>query len=330
MKKIIYISVLILSAIFYVFAQDPPSFTDRIYWPGIWQSTENSGRFKLGYWHPDTFSVNWIVYSSYPAIGYPYYSGNTVGINDTAKVRVYFDNRTASDFPVASANPDEWFIPELYDPNVDVFTASPIADTSVFDYRFEHWITMHNDEITSKPDTLYTPATLALRRGTRYGMVISIWGVYPGKYRVILKPTVSKPANIVLVLNSPYNCFTFSKAQHLLDTLNSYSNNAYNALLRHQYTLFDSFGDSIFDINSRSVTGWALEYHGHAAQADTTSALKALDSLLNILENSLDTLIADSSEQSEIEKAWLQQWGVDYRYYQGCMLYPDNYRWPPF
>lgn len=215
MKKIIYILVTIIATITLVFAQ---SYTNRIYWPGMWHDEESAGNFKLGYWHPDSFNVAWIVYSSDPLIGYPYYSGNTVGINDTAKVRVYFDNRTATDFPVGSATPEIWFIPELYDPNVDVFTASPIADTSVFDYRFEHWIAMSNNEITSKPDTLYTLSTLKLGRGGRYGLIYSIWGVSPGKYRVILKPTAYKPSDIHLCLDTPHNCFTISKGQHLLDT----------------------------------------------------------------------------------------------------------------
>jgi len=321
MTKLIYILVAITATLSFVFAQ---SVTNRIYWPGMWENEENSGNFKLGYWHPDTFSVSWIVYSSFPDIGYPYYSGNIVGINDTAKVRVYFDNRTGSDFPVGSTSPEEWFVPELYDPYVDVFTSSPIADTSVFDYRFEHWITLVDDKITSKPDTLYTLSSLKLR-GTRYCLVYSIWGVYPGKYRVILKPTASTPSDIVLVLDSPYNCFTMSKGRNILDTLNSFSNIALNALLRNESTMFNNYVDSIFDINSRSVVGWALEYHGHADQADTTNALIAIDSLLNILDNNLDTLVADTSVRTPIHNAWLKQMSVDYNYYKYRMNYPE--RW---
>lgn len=322
MRIIIYILVAITATLTLVFAQ---SVTNRIYWPGMWHDEENSGNFELGYWHPDTFSVSWIVYSSFPDIGYPYYSGNIVGINDTAKVRVYFDNRTANDRSIASVSPETWFIPELYDPNVDVFTSSPIADTSVFDYRFEHWITLVNDKITTKPDTIHTLSNLALGKGDRYCLVYSIWGVYPGKYRVILKPSAYAPSDIVLVLDSPYNCFTMSKGRNILDTLNSFSNIALNVLLRNEYTMFDSYVDSIFDINSRSVVGWALEYHGHASQADTTSALTAIDSLLNILDNNLDTLVADTSDRTPIHDAWLKQMSVDYNYYKNRMLYPEKW-----
>ncbi|MBT3231662.1 MAG: hypothetical protein HN356_02500 [Calditrichaeota bacterium] len=323
MRKLIYILVAITATLTLIFAQ---SISNRNYWPGCWDREENSGNYKLGYWLPDSFNVKWVVYSPYPLIGYPYHSGNAVGINDTAKVRVYFDNRTDTDYALGSATPETWFIPELYDPYVDVFTASPIADTSVFDYRFEHWIAMSNNEIRSKPDTLYTLETLKLGRGGRYGLIYSLWGVSPGKYRVILKPTAYKPSDIHLCLSTPYNCFTISKGQHLLDTLNSYSNNAYNAFYRHEYTLFNTYVDSILDRNSRSIIGWALDYHGHAAQTDTTNALIALDSLLNILDNNLDTLVADSSERTSVQWRWLKQWGVDYKYFQRRMEDPEKWR----
>ena len=90
--------------------------------------------------------------------------------------------------------------------------------------------------------------------------------------------------------------------------------------------MFDSYVDSILDRNSRSIIGWALDYHGCAAQNDTTNALIALDSLLNILHNNLDTLVADTSERAPVQDAWLKQWGVDYRYFQRRMVDPEKWR----
>ncbi len=323
MRKLFYILILIQITLIPVFAQSP-LVTQRIYWPGMWNETESWGRFKLDPWPKDTFVVRWTVYNSDPAIGYPYRPGNAIGISDTAKVRIYFDNRSDADYPIASQSPETWFYPLLYDPNVDVFTSAPIADTSEFGFRFEHWITMMNDKITSKPDTIHCLSSLGEGSGMNYGIIFSVWGVPKGTYRVILKPTINLPTGIKLVLNSSDNYFRFSQGQNLIDTLNSYSVVASYALLRNEFTLFNTYVDSIFYLNSRSLPGWALRYHGYAAQADTINAIVALDSVLNVINNRLDPLIPDSSEMTEIYDAWLKQWNADYSWYRTIMLYPER------
>ena len=295
----------------------------------MWHNNESWGDFQLGYFYPDSFSVSWTVYNSDPAIGYPYHLGNVFGINDTAKVRVYFDNRTEDDYSLASASPETWFYPVLYDPYVDVFKTPMLADTSVFEYRFEHWITMINDVICTQPDTIHCLSSRNLGRGKTYGMIYSIWGVDPGTYRVILIATSSKPANIRLTLDNPNNYFIITRGQNLLDTLNSYSSIAINALLRREFTLCNSYVDSVFNRNPQSLPGWALRYQRYAAQADTTNALTALDSLLYNLDNRIDPQIPDTSEITPIHEAWLKQWNVDYRHYKSRMLYPERWFLPP-
>jgi len=287
---------------------------------------DNWGRFKLGKFYPDSFTVEWTVYSSDPMIGYPYHYGNAIGINDTIKVRVYFDNMTETDYPLASVSPESWFYPEIFDPNADVFTSSPIADTSDFGYRFEHWIKMMNNVITSKPDTIYSRSTLKTGRGTTYGIIYSIWGLSPGTYRVILKSTEDLPTNIMLQLSTHYNYFTMTKGRVLLDTLNSYSNIALHALFRKEFTLFDSYVDSIFNRNSRSLIGWALRYHGYAAQADTTNAITACDSVQYLVSTGEDPAIPDSVDMTPVHWVWLDQWGVDYRHYKYRMVNPEESR----
>lgn len=130
MQKSLCVLVLILTIMVPTFSQSP-LVTQRIYWPGMWNEEESWGRFKLEPWPADTFVIRWTVYNSYPAVGYPYRPGNVVGISDTAKVRVYFDNRSNDDFSLGSQSPEDWFYPELYDPYVDVFTSQPLADTSL-------------------------------------------------------------------------------------------------------------------------------------------------------------------------------------------------------
>ncbi len=284
------------------------SYTSRIYWPGAWHAEGSNGSFKLGYFHPDSFSVTWTVYNSAPAVGYPYHTGNVYGINDTAKVRVYFDNRTENDYDISSASPEDWFYPVLFDPNVDVFTSPMLADTSAFKYRFEHWVTMRNDIITSKPSDIPCMATRKLGKGKTYGIVYSIWGVPPGTFRVILKSTSSMPSTIKLTLSNASNYFIITQGQSILDTLNSYSAIAVNALLRQEYSLFNTNVTNIFNMNSKSAIGWALKYHGYAAQADTVNAISAIDSLLNNLDNRIDPEIPDTSKITPIHENWLNQW----------------------
>ena len=58
-------------------------------------------------------------------------------INDTVIVEVYFANQTDDDYYIGSSTPHDWFYPVLYDPYVDVFSTPMLADTSIFDFRFD-------------------------------------------------------------------------------------------------------------------------------------------------------------------------------------------------
>ena len=185
-------------------------------------------------------------------------------------------------------------------------------------------IHLYDDQITSKPDTIHCLSSLGQGRGKNYGVIFSVGGVSPGTYRVILKPTAYLPTEMKLVLNSSNNYFTFSRGQNLIDTLNSYSVVAANALLRKEFTLFSTYVDSMFYLNTKCLPGWALRYHGYAAQEDTINAVSAIDSLLNILNNRLDPLIPDSSGMTVIYEAWLKQWEADYDWYRTIMVYPER------
>lgn len=293
----------------------------------MWRAEQPWGQFKLGYWYKDSINVDWTSSSDAP-VGYPYHSGCVLGVNDTAKVLVLFDNRTPDNYSLSGKSPEDWFYPVLYDPYVDVFKSPPLADTSAFEYRFEGWINTVNKKIISKPDSIYALANLQRGQGERYGMVYSIWDVGPGTYRVILEPTASKPTDIKLSLTNGNNYFIMAKGQSLEDTLNAYAKIATSALARDQYTLFDSYVDSVFNKNSQSVLGWALKYMKYERQADTTNAITALDSLLNNLEYSLDPLIPDSSDRTDIHDAWLKQWEELARHYRYRLTHPEiRYRY---
>ncbi len=318
MKKLFYILILILISLIPILAETP-SVSQRIYWPGMWDEGGSLGRFRTEPWVQDTFLVRWTVTGSNPDVGYPYRPGCVVGINDTAKVGVYFNNRSDDDFSLASQSPETWFYPELYDPYVDVFTSSPIADSSEFGHRFEHWIDMFDSKIISKPDTIHCSYSLGMGHGTDSGMILSVWGVPAGTYRVILKPTVNLPNGVIMMMRSSSNTFQFTHGENLIDTLNSYSNIAANAYSRNEFTLFNTYVDSIFYYNSGSLPGWALRYHGYFALGDSANSVAALDSVLSIIDNRSDPLIPDTSHITQIHESWLAQWRVDYNYYRECL-----------
>ena len=300
----------------------PSGTPEVIYWSGMWEPQQPWGQFKLGTWHKDSFIISWTVYNSEPEIGYPYHYGTVQGINDTTKVRVYFDNRTEDDYYIGSESPEDWFYPVLYTPSADVFSTSPLADTSVFEYRFEHWINMMDDVIADKPDTI---RSRALHKPVYpWGMILSIWDVDPGNYRVVLLPTSSKPTDVKLILDNPNNKFTVIRAQNVLDSINAYCAVAVNALLRREFTLFNSFVDSVFYMNSQSMPGWALKYSGYEASADTADAIAAIDSILHIGNNNLDPFVPDSSKRTKYNNRWLEDYLHNYPFAKWRLLYPEE------
>jgi hypothetical protein len=323
--------LIIASAVSFVIGLEPPpqwllnmpaGTPQVIYWPGMWRPEQPWGQFRLGYWPKDSFTVSWIIYDSEPEIGYPYHCGTVLGLNDTVKVRLYFDNRSSADFCMANQTPETWFYPVLYDPAADVLTNNPLADTSVFSYRFEHWINMLDNVIADKPDTIICPGWHKIVYP--WGMICSIWGVSPGTYRVVLVSTSVKPDNVKLTLDNPNNVFTMTTSQHVLDSVNAYCYIASNALLRREFTLFNTYVDSVFYLNPQSIPGWALRYSGYEAQADTVNAIAAIDSLLFIGNNNLDPFVPDSSQRTEFHNLWLQDYLHNYPFAKWRLLYPET------
>lgn len=311
---------------------DPMPDTPKLYyWPEMWRGEQGWGDFQLGYWYKDSFLISWTVPSSEPEIGYPYRYGTIIGINDTIKVQVYFDNRSSQDFILYSQAPQTWFYPALYNPYVDVFSTPQLADTSIFSYRFEHWIDMKNGVITGRPDTIFTRA---LHDNVQpKGMIFSIWGISVGgfgEFRVILKPTAALPQGVRLIVDNPNNVFTLVTGQQPLDTLNAYAMIAGNALLRREFTLFNSYVNNMFARNSKCLPGWALRYAGYIAQGDTTNAKLALDSLQNHADNRLDPFIPDTSHETMYHRLWLKNYTRNYLYEAWRLRHPEEakYVWP--
>ncbi len=315
--------IVLVSVVFSSMYLEPmPDTPQQFYWPEMWKKGQSWGDFQLGYWHKDSFLISWTAPNSEPEIGYPYHYGTVVGINDTIKVRVYFDNRSSSDFSLGSQSPESWFYPVLYDPFVDIFQEKELADTSAFSYRFERWIDMKNSLTITKPDTIFSRA---LHENVHpSGMILSIWGVNPGHFRVILKSTINLPTGVKLILDNPNNQFTMSTARDTLDTLNAYSNIAINALLRREFTLFNNYVTDMFDMNSKCLPGWALRYAGYMAQGDSLNAQSAIDSLQNNADNKLDPFIPDTSHATKYHDLWLKNYSHNYKYDAWRLRHPNE------
>ena len=324
MIKTKIISIITMLIILAALPQFQYAGNPRFYWPGQGSTPRIWGEYKPRYQQKDTFYIKWMVMNKNPSVGYPYHSGNTVGVNDTVIVEVYFANQTDDDYYIGSSTPHDWFYPVLYDPYVDVFSTPMLADTSIFDFRFEYWIAGRG-EIIAQPDTIYSGPKHGYGRVFR--MVYTMWGLAPGTFRVIMEPTVSKPSDVKVLLDDSPNVYTMSTGQDILDTLNSYCTIALNALSRQEMTLFNTYVGNIFTLDPKSVPGWALRYHGYKSLADTVNALMALDSLFYNIENRLDPQIPDSSNMTPVHGAWLKQWAQDYGRLRERMLNPDYWRY---
>ncbi len=186
---------------------NPPT---RAYNCEMWEPnwlTESWGRFRYAVSYPDSFILSCSVGTSEPEIGYPYHYGNVTGINDTIKVRVYFNNKSSADLIMSGINPETWFYPVLYNPYANVFEEDEIADTSLFDYEFAYWTIMLEHSIISTPDTIFS--SLLNKNKPHYRMIYNLWGVPAGTFRVVLEPTASLPSNIQIEVDNPN--YTFNR-----------------------------------------------------------------------------------------------------------------------
>jgi len=305
-------------------AEPMPESPSNEYQPGKWEANWLSGSWGRFRWVDtaldSSFMLSWTVTHSEPEIGYPYHYGNVPGVNDTLTLRVFFNNRSSSDYCLSGEDPETWFYPVLYDPNADVFKEKELADTSAFGYRFEYWTPMLGHTIIDEPDTIYSSVIHSTKPDFR--MIFSIWGVYPGSYRVVLEPTAFLSAGIKLTLDNPNNVFHINSGQNVLDTVNTYCKTAIAAQYRQEFTLANTYVDSIFLLNSKCIPGWALRYHICDAQFDTSNALDALDSLLNVINNDLDPFYPDSSEVTEINEWWWENYQTNYTFKRWKMRYP--------
>ncbi len=216
----------------------------------------------------------------------------------------------------------------LYDPNSNVFKEDKLADTTAFNYKFEYWTPMNGRAILAQPDTIYT--TSYLTGNPKFRMIYSLWGIPQGHYRVVLEPTGSLPTNIKLMLSTPNNDFHVIEGRSALDTINAYCKTSLEAMNREEFTLAISYADSVFLINSNCIPGWALRYHINAAQFDTTNALKALDSLLYVIDNDLDTFYPDTSKVTDYNKWWLNDYKTGYEFKKWKMRNPNVSKWVKF
>lgn len=307
----------------YMAAPMPPAPLN-CYHTGMWEAnwfSGSSGRFRwVDSALDSSFILSWTVKHSEPEVGYPYHYGNVPGINDTLKLRVFFNNRSSNDYSLSGEDPETWFYPVIYDLNADVFVEKELADTSAFGYRFEYWTQMLSKTIISEPDTIYSSVKNSKKPDFR--MIFSIWGIYPGSYRIVLEPTAFLPTGIKLKLDNPKNVFHVNKGQDILDTLNTYCKTVVAAQYRQEFTLANTYVDSIFLLNSNCIPGWALRYHIYDAQYDTTNALDALDSLLNVMNNNLDPFYPDSSEVTKFNEWWWDNYKSIYTFRQWQMRYP--------
>lgn len=151
-----------------------------------------------------------------------------------------------------------------------------------------------------------------------------MWDIYPGSYRVILKPTSLLPADAHLALDNSDNRFTIVTPNSPKDSINAYSMIAVNAILRSEFTLANDNVSKIFAINSFAIPGWSVRHDYFKAMGDTTSAIAAIDSLLIVVNNELDTLITDSLNLPGVHNLWIQDMKWNFPFWKWWLEYPEE------
>ncbi len=240
------------------------------------------------------------IWPNEPPGGYPMHSGYVKGISDTVVLDVELYNRNSNPFDISSYQPENWFVPVVYDIIQDPRNSTPIADTSDFDFEFKHWY----DELYN---VLTKPASIPYSGNSniRYRLKYYIWGLTDGRFRLMMKKTANAPSGFrLLVRHLPAAWIT--KPAFLADTLNAFAACASRAIYAGDYYSALDWGDSILAYNPPSVVEYRMKNFAYAGLNDSLNMVVTYDSTLAILNRYGDPVMSDSSKFTFYESIWYE------------------------
>ncbi|MDP8241034.1 MAG: hypothetical protein P9X24_18235 [Candidatus Hatepunaea meridiana] len=300
MKIKIYLLFVLLSPCIFlnIKAQTEPEYHPQRYYSECWLGEGSSYASDI---KPDTGLFAIIdIGSNEPVAGYPMHSGIVTGVSDTVTLFIKLFNRNSESFDISSHQPENWFVPLLYESNADVRKFKPISEIPESEFIFLGWFDWHYESV-SKPSVIPYSGNDNVRYHLRY----YVWNLPVGRYRLLMKKTDQAPEEF-RILTRYISTVWIKKPMNLTDTLNAFAACVYRAISISNFTAALSWTDSIFAYNPTSITGYKLQTAIYYTLDDSLATITGFDSTLAIADRYGDPALPDSADMNKWERIWLQ------------------------
>jgi len=240
-----------------------------------------------------------------PRRAYPGHTANVIGLSDTIKITVHFQNFTGAPFSLSGYSPENWFEPVIYDVNADVFTALPLLEGTQVSYAFKGWRDPGGHPITT-PTYLDEDSNIPR-------LVYYLWNSpRKGPLRVIMRKTSNAPA-VLHSLRQYDNVFysiTTSEAVKA-DSINSYYMCGFRTWREGNYSSAIYWAHQILNLNPQSLVGYRLLNQIYQNMRDSTDRRATYDSLLSIMARDGDPMIPPTLQRNEVWQAWYENFSSE-------------------
>jgi hypothetical protein len=264
---------------------DDPMFT---YDPGEWRDPNEPAACFGGNWHEGVV-FNAISYGfTYPTYGYPLRSRLVVGLNDTAQVEIFLNNRTDKPYSLLGKKPETWFVPRVYRMEDNLHGGIAWRDSTDLAYRIRGWRRGQKYHM-SPQDTI--PAWF---NGT-WSMVMDVWKLPEGHFSLCIDTTRNIPKDFVGCAGG--DNYEYYKAQDLADTINAYEGCFWRMIYDSNYTAAKTWIDKMIAADSATVPGWWLKATYYYYVRDFPQVKNAYDKALSYLTANADPAMPDSTKR---------------------------------
>ena len=263
---------------------------DRIlYDPGSWLPYYTP-QYAYSHMRRDTLSNSDIeIYGRFPWIGYPSRPAILPGLNDTLQFAVLLSNRTDKPFLLTDKNVEEWFVPQVFGVEQDIYNDTPIVDKDSLKFELTR--------IQGNPDTLTA-------NSWDVSLVYDVWNLPSGTYRLVAKATDRIPAEFIG--RTTGSVYMMKERGDLADSINVLESFYLRHRRNEEWKTAMSIADSILSLDKYSVVGWGLKKDCCWKQGEFGCAIAAIDSALRYLTEELDPAAPTPKERKEDEQA--QAW----------------------
>jgi hypothetical protein len=240
--------------------------------------------------------INWA--TAYPVYGYPLVPSLVVGLNDTIQFVVTFVNNSNDPYPIDSEAAEGWWGPQVFALDSSIQLNEPTVDSTDLSYRVRNWT--YRWKVTDRPDTI--PAL-----NSRYRMVIDVWDLPEGNWRLELIANDSVPADFGALSSGAR--YEYYQPDDLRDSVN-----AWEACYWRMWDDGDTAGrkawiDTMLFYHPKCIPAWRMRSAYYRDQGDSLEEVTSYDKALQYLNNGEDHAAPDSTqgELSWPEKRWLSE-----------------------